>query len=1015
MKLITALVSFLLMTVNTFGQYIPQNGVATSKSEITAITNAHIYVSSTEEYKNGSILIKEGKVLKIGKKIKIPKGAHVVDLQGRTVLPAFIELNSTIGIVAQKKESPRSYSPQIESNKGSSFYWNEAVHPEVDASLMYSKNKAAIKEINQKGFGFFASHSNEGIVRGTGLLVSANGDNLSSDIISPKIASYFSLSKGDSKQSYPSSQMGSIALLRQSFYDFQYYSKSDLNFTDLSMEAWKSQMHLPKFFQTEDKLEILRASKIANEFNLNFIYLGSGNEYEAIDPLKTVKPKLVIPINFPDAYDVSDPYISRLIPLSQLKHWELAPLNFKILLENNIEVAISSSGLKSTEQFWKNIRLIIQSGVDKTDVLKALTETPASFIEQGESMGRLEKDMLASFTVFSSDPFTDKNAKANEIWLKGERKPLEPFQEIEVKGSYHLNRPNNRFVLEFSGSAQRLKVSLFDTDLDGNKVDSTKTKAAFKLDGNDVTLTLKRADSIGKFAEVLHGKVTPNGAVMEGDIVLKDGTWEKWSAIRFLDSEKEDLDTKTQNIQTGKCWFPNVSYGLDSALQQESIVFTNATIWTNEAEGIVNEMDVLVENGKISRIGKALKFDSKNVKVIDASGMHLTSGIIDEHSHIAISKGVNESGQAISAEVSIADVVNSDDVNIYRQLAGGVTCSQLLHGSANPIGGQSAIVKLKWGEFPEKMLIQNAPGFIKFALGENVKQSNWGNFNTIRFPQTRMGVEQVFYDGFHRARIYNQEWENYLKKNKGKSILEPRVDLELQTLSEILKSDRFITCHSYVQSEINMLMHVADSMGFRVNTFTHILEGYKLADKMREHGVGGSTFSDWWAYKYEVNDAIPYNASLMHDNGVVVAINSDDAEMGRRLNQEAAKGVKYGGMSQEDAWKMVTLNPAKLLHLDDRMGSVKVGKDADLVLWTHNPLSIMAKVSKTIIDGTIYFDSDRKMELENRNIEERARIIQKMILNREAGNPVKKYEHKKEKFYHCDSFGEEGETSTNTH
>jgi len=1015
MKLITALVSFLLMTVNTFGQYIPQNGVATSKSEITAITNAHIYVSSTEEYKKASILIQEGKVLKIGKKIKIPKGAQVIDLQGRTILPAFIELNSNIGIVKQKKESPRSFRPQIESNKGSSFYWNEAVHPEVDASLMYSKNKAAIKDINQKGFGFFASHSNEGIVRGTGLLVSANGDNLSSDILSPQIASYYSLNKGDSKQSYPSSQMGSIALLRQSFYDFQYYSKSDLNFTDLSMEAWKSQMHLPKFFQTEDKLEILRASKIANEFNLNFIYLGSGNEYEAIDPLKTVKPKLVIPINFPDAYDVSDPYISRLIPLSQLKHWELAPLNFKILLENNIEVAISSSGLKSTEQFWKNIRLIIQSGVDKTDVLKALTETPASFIEQGESMGRLEKDMLASFTVFSSDPFTDKNAKANEIWLKGERKPLVPFQKIEVKGSYRLNRPNNRFVLEFSGAPQRLKVSLYDADSNGEKVDSTKTKVAFKLVGNDVTLTLKRADSIGKFAEVLHGKITPNGAVMEGDIVLKDGTWEKWSAIRFLDSENEDSSSDPQVIEMGKCWFPNISYGLDSTLQQESILFTNATIWTNENEGVLREMDVLVENGKIAQIGKGLKSNDMSVKVIDASGMHLTSGIIDEHSHIAISKGVNESGQAISAEVSISDVVNSEDVNIYRQLAGGVTCSQLLHGSANPIGGQSAIVKLKWGEFPEKMLIQNAPGFIKFALGENVKQSNWGNFNTIRFPQTRMGVEQVFYDGFHRARIYNQEWENYLKKNKGKSILEPRVDLELQTLSEILKSDRFITCHSYVQSEINMLMHVADSMGFRVNTFTHILEGYKLADKMREHGVGGSTFSDWWAYKYEVNDAIPYNASLMHDNGVVVAINSDDAEMGRRLNQEAAKGVKYGGMSQEDAWKMVTLNPAKLLHLDDRMGSVKVGKDADLVLWTHNPLSIMAKVSKTIIDGTIYFDSDRKMELENRNIEERARIIQKMILNREAGNPVKKYEHKKEKFYHCDSFGEEGETSTNTH
>ena len=338
--------------------------------------------------------------------------------------------------------------------------------------------------------------------------------------------------------------------------------------------------------------------------------------------------------------------------------------------------------------------------------------------------------------------------------------------------------------------------------------------------------------------------------MMEGDIVLKDGTWEKWSAIRFLDSENEDSSSDPQVIEMGKCWFPNISYGLDSTLQQESILFTNATIWTNENEGVLREMDVLVENGKIAQIGKGLKSNDMSVKVIDASGMHLTSGIIDEHSHIAISKGVNESGQAISAEVSISDVVNSEDVNIYRQLAGGVTCSQLLHGSANPIGGQSAIVKLKWGEFPEKMLIQNAPGFIKFALGENVKQSNWGNFNTIRFPQTRMGVEQVFYDGFHRARIYNQEWENYLKKNKGKSILEPRVDLELQTLSEILKSDRFITCHSYVQSEINMLMHVADSMGFRVNTFTDraIVPGpqgrAKTIMRMVANKVGGWCSSD---------------------------------------------------------------------------------------------------------------------------------------------------------------------------
>jgi imidazolonepropionase-like amidohydrolase len=393
----------------------------------------------------------------------------------------------------------------------------------------------------------------------------------------------------------------------------------------------------------------------------------------------------------------------------------------------------------------------------------------------------------------------------------------------------------------------------------------------------------------------------------------------------------------------------------------------------------------------------------------------LTSGIIDEHSHIAISKGVNEGGQAISAEVSIGHVVNSEDINIYRQLSGGVTSAQLLHGSANPIGGQSALVKLKWGASPEEMLIENAPGFIKFALGENVKQSNWGDFNTVRFPQTRMGVEQVFYDGFHRARQYKNEWLEYNKNRKGKKGISPRMDLELETLVEILDSKRFITCHSYVQSEINMLMHVADSMGFRVNTFTHILEGYKVADKMKNHGVGGSTFSDWWAYKYEVNDAIPYNAALMSEQGVTVAINSDDAEMGRRLNQEAAKAIKYGGLSQEEAWKLVTLNPAKLLHLDDRMGSIKVGKDADLVLWTHNPLSIMSKVQKTMIEGRVYYDAERNDVLATRNRLERARIIQKMALDNTAGKPMRIYKHDKERFFHCDSHGEQGEIKTNLH
>jgi imidazolonepropionase-like amidohydrolase len=349
--------------------------------------------------------------------------------------------------------------------------------------------------------------------------------------------------------------------------------------------------------------------------------------------------------------------------------------------------------------------------------------------------------------------------------------------------------------------------------------------------------------------------------------------------------------------------------------------------------------------------------------------------------------------------------VYPEDISIYRQLAGGVTAAQLLHGSANAIGGQSALIKLKWGATPEAMKIDDAPGFIKCALGENVKQSNWGDRNVVRFPQTRMGVEQVFYDAFYRAKQYR------MQRISGTY----RFDLELETLNEILDGKRFISCHSYVQSEVNMLMKVADSMGFKVNTFTHILEGYKVADKMKAHGVGGSTFADWWAYKFEVNDAIPYNAALMHEQGITVAINSDDAEMGRRLNQEAAKTLKYGGVSEIEAWKMVTLNPAKLLHLDHRTGSVKVGKDADLVLWTANPLSIEAKVQSTMIEGVIYFDQGQDLLLQAQNQAEKMRIIGKMLTKEVQVEPKAPFIKRKKKHFHCDTLGEEGSETENLH
>ena len=387
---------------------------------------------------------------------------------------------------------------------------------------------------------------------------------------------------------------------------------------------------------------------------------------------------------------------------------------------------------------------------------------------------------------------------------------------------------------------------------------------------------------------------------------------------------------------------------------------------------------------------------------MDCTGKHLTAGIIDEHSHIAASS-INEAGQNSSAEVSIEDVIDPDDISIFRSLAGGVTTAQILHGSANPIGGRSAIIKLRWGESDEKMIFKNSDKFIKFALGENVKQSNWGSYS--RFPQTRMGVEQVFVDYFNRALEYGEKWKNYNslpKKAKG-AFEKPRKDIEMDVLLEILKGKRFITCHSYVQSEINMLMKVAENFGIRINTFTHILEGYKIAEKMSRHGVGGSTFSDWWAYKYEVIDAIPYNGPIMTEAGVTVAYNSDSSEVIRRLNQEAAKAVKYGGLSEEEAWKYVTLNPAKLLHIDDRVGSLKEGKDADLVLWSDNPLSIYASAEKTLIDGKIYYDSSKIPSIIEEMKIEKDKIIDQIKSATNGGQNLQPIESSSNKEFFCET------------
>ena len=389
--------------------------------------------------------------------------------------------------------------------------------------------------------------------------------------------------------------------------------------------------------------------------------------------------------------------------------------------------------------------------------------------------------------------------------------------------------------------------------------------------------------------------------------------------------------------------------------------------------------------------------------VIDGIGKHITPGLIDCHSHSA-AFSINEGTQSITAEVRIQDVLNSNDITIYRELAGGLTMANILHGSANTIGGQNAVIKLRWGATPDALLYSNAVKGIKFALGENVKQSNWGDDNTTRYPQTRMGVEQILRDAFSSAVEYQKKWSDYNKNPKQwKKKVPPRRDLELEALVEILEGKRQIHCHSYRQDEILMLTRVAEDFGFIVGTFQHVLEGYKVADRIKEHGANASTFSDWWAYKYEVIDAIPYNGALMTDVGVTVSFNSDSRELARRMNTEASKGVKYGGLSEEEALKLVTLNPAIQLKIDKWVGSLEVGKDADFVIWTDHPLSTRAVCEQTWIDGIRYFSLEEDNKLKKRDKKLRRNLVNK-ILSKKDDKKKKEWKHHEEEsadHQHC--------------
>lgn len=1010
MRKIKLLFSCLALSTMLYAQEtFPVNGIADKRDGCYAFTNATIVKDAQNTIQNGIMVIRDGKIIAVGAGVTVPKDAVVIDCKDKYIYPSFIDIYTDYGMPQIQRPSGGGGfggPAQLTSSQKGAYGWNQALKADINAYKIFSVDDAKAKPMREAGFGAVLTHQRDGIVRGTGAVVTLGTEPENFVIVKDKAAALYSFNKGTSSQSYPSSLMGSIALLRQTYNDAAWYKnnpeaakKEGFNIT---LQYFNNNQSLPQIFDVQDRgvdlWNMMRADRIGDEFGVQYILKSTGKEYQRIKEVAATKAPLIVTLNFPQAQDVEDPNDARLVSLADMKNWELGPSNPAAIEKAGIPFCLTTADLRDPKSFLANLRKAMEYGLSEKAAMEALTKNPATWLGVYDKVGSLDEGKLANFVITTAPVFTEK-AVILQNWVNGNKYAVKEDAWKSINGNYTL-------TVQSEAGPQTFTLDV-KSNSSATLVGKDTLSARFSYDGKTVKLSFapmqRRMGGGGGRPGMGAGGNAPvnlpanatkltgfsNGKSWNGTGVDSLGNAVTWSAeeVSLTTAKAEEAKPKTAP-KMGKSFYPFTAFGNDeeNIPKQETILFKNATVWTSEKAGKLEGADVLVKNGKIAKVGKGLS--DAAAKVIDATGKHLTAGIIDEHSHIA-SASTNEGGQSVTSEVRMQDNLDPDDINIYRQLSGGVTSSHILHGSANTIGGQTQLIKLRWGTDDKGLVFEGADPFIKFALGENVKRSSSTQGNT-RFPDTRMGVEQVLSDAFNRAKIYEAAKKEHEANNKKKGATPTtfRKDLELEALVEIMNSKRFITCHSYVASEIVVAMRVAEKYGFKVNTFTHILEGYKVADKMKAHGANASTFSDWWAYKNEVQDAIPYNAAIMHNVGLNVAINSDDAEMARRLNQEAAKSVKYGGMSEIDALNMVTINPAKMLHVDSKVGSIKEGKDADLVLWSAHPLSIYAKSLYTVVDGTIYFDRAKDEAMRKEVKAERTRLISKMVGEKRGGAAV---------------------------
>jgi imidazolonepropionase-like amidohydrolase len=970
LKCLAVLIITAALPALLIAQTAPTDGMKDNTPNVHAFTNATIVTAPGQTINNATLVIRNGVIEAVGSRVSPPADARVWDMEGKTLYPGFIDSYSDVGM----------NEPRVELDRGNNS-WNPNLRSNLKAEQEFDTEEDGSSALRSQGFTAALSMPPLGIFKGEAAVISLKDGEVSDRVVMDRIAQGVSLSTNrDFGFTYPTSQIGVIALIRQTLYDADWYERAHEAYrSNPSLERPESNAPLaslrdavhgnqPLIFQTGSDEEILRALRFKDEFSsINPWILGNGHEYKVLDVLSEHNAPLILPLAYPEAPDVETPEDALGEDLADLRHWYLAPENPARVASAGVQFSLTTAGLEKPGDFLGNVRKAVQLGLDKETALAALTSNPANLLGIDSTHGTLEAGKAANIIVADGDLF-ENGAKIIDLWVDGSHYRINPEKELDPRGEWEIvstdGSIDGTLVVEESRPG-RLNGTV---TINGNEIDlmsaSMQDQARrFRADfsGNDLGLEgpVRLTGSVD--GDNLRGWAEVTGRDRVQFSATRTGTASE-------DESEESTETMNRDLQLSELR-PAMEYGRNAIPEQpRNVIVRNATIWTMGPEGILENADMIISNGEVEEIGRDLRAP-RNAVEIDAEGKHVTPGLIDAHIHSGVN-GVNEVGNVITAEVRMGDVLNINNIWMYRQIAGGLTTAHVMHGSANPIGGQNVHIKMRWGSLSDDLKIEDAPRTIKFALGENPKR-----VGSDRYPETRMGTEQMIEDRFRMARDYEARWNEWNETGEG---IPPRKDLRLDALRDILNGEILVQSHSYRQDEILMLMRLAERFDFTIKAFHHGVEAYKVAPELAEHGAGAVVWSDWSSFKMEAQDGILYNAKLLTEAGVLTSLHSDNSQIASRMNWEAAKMVR-AGMDPEDALSLVTISTAKLLGVDHRVGSLENGKDADFVIWNGDPLSTLSKAEQTWIDGRKYFDLVEDSELRQTVEKERAQLIRLIL------------------------------------